>query len=188
MHSHWQRTLHKSDKFMKVQGTEQSNIEQPIHTFQKVNKVMITSLIFSITWSRWPIRDVSFNNIWRLHIFENHIRKIERSSTVSMFYSTGWLKKDRKEDRSRIMSECQSLKPQYYPWFTLSSTTKVLSEPTVDIETDRSGYRTRYSQTKKCTTFMLKSIFLKWFCHMFFWQYRVKFFLNILGKLRLLKY
>ena len=41
------------------------------HTFQKVNKVMITSLIFSITWSRWPIRDVSSNNIWRLHIFLN---------------------------------------------------------------------------------------------------------------------
>ena len=30
--------------------------------------------------------------------------------------------------RSRIMSECQSLKTQHYLWFTISPTTKVLSE------------------------------------------------------------
>ena len=34
-----------------------------------------------------------------------------------------------------------------------------------------------YIRTKKCTTFMLLSIFLKWFCQMLFGQYGVKFFL-----------
>ena len=44
------------------------------------------------------------------------------------------------------------------------------------------------TQTKKCTTFMLLSIFLKWFCQMLFGQYRVKFFPSILGILILLRY
>ena len=38
---------------------------------------------------------------------------------------------------------------------------------------------TGYSQTKKCTTFMLLCIFFKWLCQMLFGQYRVKFFPNI---------
>ena len=45
-----------------------------------------------------------------------------------------------------------------------------------------------YSQTKKCTTFMLLSIFLKRLCQMLFGHYRVKFVLNILGKSRFLRY
>ena len=56
------------------------------------------------------------------------------------------------------------------------------------LATRASNTRGWYSQTKKCTTFMLLSIFLKWFCQMLFGQYRVKFFPNITGKLRFLRY
>ena len=45
-----------------------------------------------------------------------------------------------------------------------------------------------YSQTKKCTTFMLLCIFFKWLCQMLFGQYGVKFVHNILGILIFLWY
>ena len=44
-----------------------------------------------------------------------------------------------------------------------------------------------YSQTKKCTTVMLLCIFFKWLCQMLFGQYGVKFFHNIIGKLKFLR-
>ena len=52
----------------------------------------------------------------------------------------------------------------------------------------RNSFPWLYTRTKKCTTFMLLSIFLKWFCQMLFGQYRVKFFHNILGILIFLRY
>ena len=56
------------------------------------------------------------------------------------------------------------------------------------IDTGQLEYLILYSQTKKCTTFMPLCIFFKWHCQMPFGQYRVKFFLNILGKLIFLRY
>ena len=46
----------------------------------------------------------------------------------------------------------------------------------------------KYTQTKKCSTFMLLSIFLKWFCQMLFGQYGVKLLHNILRILIFLRY
>ena len=54
--------------------------------------------------------------------------------------------------------------------------------------TCKNPHRLGTVKPKKCTTFMLLSIFFKWLCQILFGQYRVNFFPNILGILIFLWY